>query len=377
MSFFLTLRSVQTLPDPKVIDGIKMELFEATTITRKIILEGGFVTVDDGSRSGNGSGNGAAVGDNDAPLTIFETTNCKEKHDGVINAINALTASVKKITSKRSVIPSKRISYPYTPLEIKAAKRRRKDTSKALSSIEKSKIATPLSFSCIDIQCARFTEDQHKPKKMDITIEAITEEHNITVYNPSTSSKEEEKVEPISLGERMIYPFEGFNISDEAKKKLIQLINDYSKWIVDGLLKHHAGRKQNDKRYKVNESSLGFDMFDFVVAHLEMKNLFYLMSQSQTCWNDEVRTDWSTIEAYRDKMDNPFDAKYVEGIAQQTIGIAVLLLPLMPSIWAMDYKYQMMDLILDYSAKDMLLFYENTEKQKIRILPPSSPCQAS
>ncbi|KAF3615106.1 hypothetical protein FXO37_35651 [Capsicum annuum] len=116
---------------------------------------------------------------------------------------------------------------------------------------------------------------------------SYAEEHNMTVDNPSTSSKDEEKVEPISLGERKNYPFEGFNISNEAPKKLTQLINNYSKWIVDGLLKHHAGRKQNDECYKVNESSLGFDMFDFVVAYPEMKNWFYLMSQPQTCWNDE------------------------------------------------------------------------------------------
>ncbi|PHT75015.1 hypothetical protein T459_22292 [Capsicum annuum] len=172
-----------------------------------------------------------------------------------------------------------------TPLEIKAAKRRRKDTFKASSIIKKSKIAMPLSLSCTDVQCARATEEQHELKKVDIT--ATAEEHNMTVDNPSTSSKDEEKVEPISLGERKNYPFEGFNISNEAPKKLTQLINNYSKWIVDGLLKHHAGRKQNDECYKVNESSLGFDIFDFVVAYSEMKNWFYLMSQPQTCWNDE------------------------------------------------------------------------------------------
>ncbi|KAM3216334.1 hypothetical protein P3L10_025775 [Capsicum annuum] len=145
MPFFLTLRSVQTLSDPKIIDGIKMELFGATGITRKIILEGGA---------------------NDASLTVFETTShynydhngctnfspdfavssecssckcqdCKTKHDGVINVINALTASIKEMASKRGVILSKRISYPDTPLEIKAAKRRRKDTSKASSIIKK------------------------------------------------------------------------------------------------------------------------------------------------------------------------------------------------------------------------------------------------
>ncbi|PHU03189.1 hypothetical protein BC332_28440 [Capsicum chinense] len=72
---------------------------------------------------------------------------CKAKHDGVINTINALTASVKELTSKRGFILSKRISYPYTPLEI----------------------------------------------KMDVTIEATAKHYNITVNNPSTSSKEKEK----------------------------------------------------------------------------------------------------------------------------------------------------------------------------------------
>ncbi|PHT73389.1 hypothetical protein T459_24174 [Capsicum annuum] len=105
-----------------------------------------------------------------------------------------LIASVKEMTSKRGVIPSKRISYPDTPLEI----------------------------------------------KVDVTVTA--EEHNMTVDNPSTASKYKLKVEPVSLGERKNYQFEGFNISDEAPKKIIQLINDYSEWIADWLLKHHAGR---------------------------------------------------------------------------------------------------------------------------------------
>ncbi|KAF3626398.1 hypothetical protein FXO38_29273 [Capsicum annuum] len=203
MSFFLTLRSVQILPDPKVVDGTKMELFRATTITRKIILEGGVIAVDDGSRSGSGSGSGAVVGSNDPPLTIFETTShygydhtscadsaissecstckcqdCKAKHNGMINAINALTAFVKGMTSNRGVILSKRISYPYTPLEI----------------------------------------------KVDVMVEATAIEHNITVYNPSTTSK-----------------------------------------------------RRKSRAY------------------------------------------WSTIEAYLDKMGNPFDVQYIEGIAQQTI----------------------------------------------------------
>ncbi|KAF3666237.1 hypothetical protein FXO37_10678 [Capsicum annuum] len=133
-AIFLTLRSVKTLSDPKVIDRIRMKLFGATTTTRKTILEGRLVVVDglsgDGAVSG---GSGAAVGANDAPLTVFKANHyeydhtgytdfvspsecsackcqdCRAKHDVVINAINALTASVKELTSKRGLIPSKRI----------------------------------------------------------------------------------------------------------------------------------------------------------------------------------------------------------------------------------------------------------------------------
>ncbi|PHU13775.1 hypothetical protein BC332_14980 [Capsicum chinense] len=199
-----------------------MELFGATTITIKIIFEGGA---------------------NDAPLTVFETTShcdydhngctdfsqdftasrecssykcqdCKVTYDGVINAINELTASIKEMTSKRGVIPSKRISYPDTPLEIKAAKRRRKDTFKESSIIKKGKITIPLSLSCTDVQCAKATGKQHKLKKVDVT--AITEEHNVTVDNSSTASKYKEKVEPqpkVSRNEEwLINIIKGFSI---------------------------------------------------------------------------------------------------------------------------------------------------------------------
>ncbi|PHT50294.1 hypothetical protein CQW23_10041 [Capsicum baccatum] len=135
------------------------------------------------------------------------------------------------MTSKRGVIPSNRILYPDTPLEIKVAKRRRKDASKESSIIEKGKITTPLSLSYIDVQCAKATREQHMLKNVnvDVIVETTAEEHNITVDNPSTVAKDEEKVEP-------------------------------------------------------------------------------------------VHTDWSTIEAYRYKMANPFDVQYGNGIAQPTIG---------------------------------------------------------
>ncbi|KAF3635885.1 hypothetical protein FXO38_24431 [Capsicum annuum] len=127
---------------------------------------------------------------------------CKAKHDGVINAINALTTFVKEMTSKRGVIPSKRISYPDTSLEIKAAKRRRKDTSKASSIIKKNQDCNI----CLFVLHRRSVCKGHR-RAVDVTITA--EEHNMTVDNPSTASKDEEKVEPVSLVERKNYPFEG------------------------------------------------------------------------------------------------------------------------------------------------------------------------
>ncbi|KAF3633499.1 hypothetical protein FXO38_25561 [Capsicum annuum] len=139
MLFFLTLRSVQILPDPKVVDGIKMELFGATSITRKIIWEGGLVAVDDGSHSGSGSG--AAVGTNDAPFIIFKTkSHYYYDHTGCTN---------------------------FSP-----------------------DFAT---FSeCSACKC--------QDCKVDVTVEATAEKHNIIVDNPSTISKEEEKVKPVSSG---------------------------------------------------------------------------------------------------------------------------------------------------------------------------------
>ncbi|KAF3646319.1 1-aminocyclopropane-1-carboxylate synthase 3 [Capsicum annuum] len=112
----------------------------------------------------NGDGAvGGGSGANDAPLTIFKTNHyeydhagyidfaspsecsackcqdCRAKHNVVINAINTLTAFVKELTSKRLFIPSKRILFPSTLLDIKA-KRRRKVISKALSSNQKAKL---------------------------------------------------------------------------------------------------------------------------------------------------------------------------------------------------------------------------------------------
>ena len=53
---------------------------------------------------------------------------------------------------------------------------------------------------------------------MDVTVKATTEQHNITVDNPSTTFIEEEKVKPVSSREWKNYPFKRFINLDEALK---------------------------------------------------------------------------------------------------------------------------------------------------------------
>ncbi|PHU12081.1 hypothetical protein BC332_19011 [Capsicum chinense] len=72
----------------------------------------------------------------------------------------------------------------------------------------------PLSLSCTGVQCARAIGEQHELKKVDVIVEATAKEHNITVDNPSTSSKEEEKVEPPKVSQN--------------EEWLINIIKDFS-----------------------------------------------------------------------------------------------------------------------------------------------------
>ncbi|PHU21683.1 hypothetical protein BC332_06790 [Capsicum chinense] len=190
-----------------------------------------------------------------------------QKHDGVINAINALIAFVKKMTSTRSVIPSKKISYPYTPLEIKVAKKRRKDISKASSSIEKSKISTPLSLSCTTVQCTRSIREQH---------ELMKHIDDIFYYL--------QKKAKLQIQEQYIYTTGNYLYK-------VYINNAYDR-------RHFGPSSEIQKLAKILPTYL--DMSGFL--------------------DQKICTDWLTIEAYRDKMDNPFDVQYIEGIAQQIIG---------------------------------------------------------
>ncbi|PHU09455.1 hypothetical protein BC332_21315 [Capsicum chinense] len=105
-----------------------------------------------------------------------------------------------------------------------------------------------------DAMFAYFTED--------VTVEVTAEQHNIIVDNPSNAFMEEEKATYHNglfndSRKRKNYPFEGFNISDEATKKLTKLINDYLEWITNELLKHHASKFcQQQPEVSLNEEFL-------------------------------------------------------------------------------------------------------------------------
>ncbi|PHU19678.1 hypothetical protein BC332_10829 [Capsicum chinense] len=87
-------------------------------------------------------------------------------------AIGANNAPVIELTSKRGVIPSKRILFLSTPLDIKA--KRREVISKALSSIQKRKIAIPLSVCCTE-KCTISKQEHYELNKVDV--EATTKKH--------------------------------------------------------------------------------------------------------------------------------------------------------------------------------------------------------
>ncbi|PHT27962.1 hypothetical protein CQW23_32429 [Capsicum baccatum] len=351
MPFFLTSRSVQTLSDPKVVDGIKMELFGSKTITRKIILKGGA---------------------NDAPLTVFETishydydhngcTNvstdfaassecssckcqhCKVKHDGLINSINALTTSIKEMTSKSGVIPYP----PDAPLEIKVAKRRRKDTLKASSIIKKE---VRLQYICL---CFAPMFSVQGPQKSNtsyvatdwssiqnyctviylylaltildfqVDVTATAEEHNMTVDNPSTATKDEVEVEPqpevFRNEECLINIIKGFSISAGLPWHLVDEVyipinfGYYFHWVLVVVVLIEWRIRVYDsmsRRRRSGPSSEIQKLAKILPIYLDMSGFF----------DPKVRTDWSTIEVYQDKIANPFDVQYIDRISQQAIG---------------------------------------------------------
>ncbi|KAF3634319.1 hypothetical protein FXO37_26560 [Capsicum annuum] len=128
MPSFLTLGIVERKPDPKK-DLIKRELAEETTIKREATRE------DLGTGAG-GDGIGGGVGDvgvrhsdkngDDAHENLFQKrvdhddsyTECKNRYENLIKSINALAVTIKELTSKRGVTPSRKLIESFSSLEV-------------------------------------------------------------------------------------------------------------------------------------------------------------------------------------------------------------------------------------------------------------------
>ncbi|PHT65770.1 hypothetical protein T459_30195 [Capsicum annuum] len=97
-------------------------------------------------------------------------------------------------------------------------------------------------------------ENKDKMDEADVTVESTTEEHT-TIDNPSTTSKDKEK--------------------------------------------------------RRGGSSPSFEI-------VKMAKILPTYPDISGFLDQKIRTDWSTIEIYQDKMGNPFYVEYVEGISQQS-----------------------------------------------------------
>ncbi|PHU14184.1 hypothetical protein BC332_15389 [Capsicum chinense] len=133
---------------------------------------------------------------------------------------------------------------------------------------------------------------ENKDQMDEVDVTATAEEHNMTVDNPSTASKDEEKVEP--LVDEVYIPI---NCGNEFHWVLAIIILKERRIQVDDSMSR--------KRYSRPLSEIQ-NLAKILPTYLNMSGFL----------DQKVHTDWSTIEAYRDKMANPFDVQYVDRIAQ-------------------------------------------------------------
>ncbi|XP_055822168.1 uncharacterized protein LOC129890693 [Solanum dulcamara] len=107
-------------------------------------------------------------------------------------------------------------------------------------------------------------------------------------YLSNFGSSEKGK-ENLSVVMHQTHPFEGFGICYHPPS---ELVTDYSQWIYKGLLKSHGNKNSKEDHYRSKCSSFGFEKMDFVVAFPKDKNWFYLMSQPNRCWDDELSNQY-------------------------------------------------------------------------------------
>ncbi|PHT28430.1 hypothetical protein CQW23_31943 [Capsicum baccatum] len=147
-------------------------------------------------------------------------------------------------------------------------------------------------------------KNKDKMDEVDVTVEATAKEHNITVDNPSNASKEEKKwiLIPACL------PWHLVNV-------VYILINcgDEFHWVLVVVL-------LKERCIRVYDSMLRRSHFEPLFETQKLAKILPTYLDMSGFLDQKVRTNWSTIEAYRDKKANPFDVQYVGGISPRTIG---------------------------------------------------------
>ncbi|KAK4729134.1 hypothetical protein R3W88_022122 [Solanum pinnatisectum] len=128
-------------------------------------------------------------------------------------------------------------------------------------------------------------EDEEEKEKGQEKEEKEKEQEKEKVKKKKKEKEKEKKVKVVSCDVKQQYPFEGFNIDGEGPT---ELMSSFSQWINEGLYKHHAKKRDEDDHYLANCSDLEFKQLDFVVAFPKKKDWFYVMSQPNKCWTDEV-----------------------------------------------------------------------------------------
>ncbi|KAK4713339.1 hypothetical protein R3W88_019246 [Solanum pinnatisectum] len=128
-------------------------------------------------------------------------------------------------------------------------------------------------------------KEKEKEKDKEQEKEKEKEKEKVKKKEKEKAKEKEKKVEVVSCDVKQQYPFEGFNIDGEGPS---ELISSFSQWINEGLYKHHAKKKDKDDHYLANCSNLEFKQLNFVVAFSKNKDWFYVMSQPNNGWTDEV-----------------------------------------------------------------------------------------
>ncbi|PHT99316.1 hypothetical protein BC332_31755 [Capsicum chinense] len=202
---------------------------------------------------------------------------------------------------------------------------------------------------------------------VDVTVEATVERHNMTVDNPSTASMEEEKMKPISLGEQKNYPFEGFCQQQyevlRNEECLINIIKGFS--IPLGL-----------PWYLVVEVYIPMNCryeFYWVLAVVVLKERCIRVYDSMLqrryfgpSSESEIQKMAKVLPTYLD-INDFLDQKICTNCFLKCKDCG-LFVTAYAEYLAMNYKYQMVDLMLDYSEK----VPSSLHHQVPRICPPSS-----